>query len=110
MSLWVFVVGFGVLSANPSGPERLQESADLVSGMAWPFAISWWVVADARKRGRKLCYDFGSFVFLAAPFVVPFYLIQTRGLRALLTLLWFGVMLAIAGIVLLILTIASGNF
>lgn len=48
-----------------------------------------WVMADARKRGRRLCHDYDSFVFFAWPIVVPIYLFQTRGARAFLTLLCF---------------------
>jgi hypothetical protein len=63
-------------------------------------------VTDARKRGRKLCYDFDSFVFFAGLVVVPVYLFQTRGVRAFLTLLCFGGMLltgAVLGAVILFL-------
>jgi hypothetical protein len=48
------------------------------------------VIADARKRGRRLCYDFDSFVFFIWPIIVPVYLFQTRGVRAFLTLLCFA--------------------
>ena len=54
------------------------------------FVIASWVIADARKRGRRLSYDYDSFVFFASLIVVPIYLFQTRGMRAFLTLLCFA--------------------
>ena len=55
------------------------------------------VTADARARGRSLCYDFDTFILFAWPIVLPCYLFQTRGLRAFLSLLYFaGLCLAAA--------------
>lgn len=48
------------------------------------------VYADAQSRGKSLCYDYDTFAFFAWPLVVPYYLFQTRGARALLTMLYFG--------------------
>ena len=94
--LWICVVGFSAISTLGQGETSFR--ADIASRLTLPFLLAWWVVADARKRGRKLCYDFDSFVFFAGPFVVPVYLFQTRGLSAFLTLLWFGGMLISGGI------------
>jgi len=88
--LWFLVIACGVASAL--GPEGagMPKRAGLVANVAFPLAIATWVMADARKRGRKVCYDFDSFVYFAWPVVVPVYLFQTRGLRAFLTLLCFA--------------------
>jgi hypothetical protein len=53
-------------------------------------------MADARKKGRRLCYDYDSFVFFAWPVAAPIYLFQTRGARAFLTLLCFGAVWLVA--------------
>ena len=90
LTLWLYAAVHGVAAAlSPDSPE-LPGRAKLVSTVALPLIVALWVVADARKRGRQLCYDFDSFSYFAWPFVVPFYLFQTRGVRALITLLCFA--------------------
>ncbi len=86
--LWLCAIAHGVASAvSPGG---MPKQAGLASSVAVPLVVALWVVADARKRGCRLCYDYDSFVYFAWLIVVPVYLIQTRGVRALLTLVWFG--------------------
>jgi hypothetical protein len=87
LMLWFCAVAFGVATAI--GPGGIPERAELISSFALSLVIASWVVADARKRGRKICYDFDSFLYFAWPVVVPVYLFQTRGFRAFLTLLCF---------------------
>jgi hypothetical protein len=88
--LWLYAVAHGIASAlGPDGAE-MSNRAGLAASVALPLVISSWVVADARKRGRQLCYDYDSFVYFAWPVVVPIYLFQTRGARAFLTLLCFA--------------------
>ena len=64
--------------------------SDLAQRFAFPIILSSWVAADARARGRTLCYDFDTFVLFAWPIVLPCYLFRTRGPRALLSLLCFA--------------------
>jgi hypothetical protein len=87
--LWLFAIAFGVASSLAPGGQ-LPMRADLASRVALPLIISFWVVVDAQKRRKQLCYDFDSFIFFASPIVVPVYLFQTRGVRAFLTLLCFA--------------------
>ena len=88
--LWLFALGYGVaIGVDPDGP-GLPKRAELIASFTLPFVVASWVMADARKRGRPLCYDYDSFVYLAWPVVVPVYLVQTRGVRAVLTLLCFA--------------------
>ena len=87
LMLWFCIIAWGAAySLAPDG--ELSWRADFALRLALPFVIAFWVSADARKRGRALCYD--SFVFFASPFVVPVYLFQTRGIRAFLTFLCFA--------------------
>ena len=67
--------------------------------LAWPYVISLlicaWVQADAREKGRRLCYDYDMFTFSAWPILTPIYLFQTRGFRAFIPIgififLWIG--------------------
>ena len=88
LMLWLCALAFGV--AHAIAPEgEVSKRADLAFRFALPLVIASWVTADARKRRRDLCYDYDSFVFFV-PYIVPIYLFQTRGVRALLTLLLFA--------------------
>ena len=89
LMLWLSAMAVGLaFSVAPNG--EISKRADLVSRFAVPLVIASWVIADARKRGRGLCYDYDSFVFFVYPIIVPFYLFQTRGIRAFFTLLCFA--------------------
>ena len=54
-------------------------------GLGWAF--SWWVLSDCRARGVPTFIDHGWFVFYAWPFIVPYHLLKTRGLRGCGTIL-----------------------
>ena len=88
--LWLFAAASGVASALDPDGAGVPKRAELVSSVTFQLLVASWVMADARKRGRQLCYDYDSFVYLVWPVVVPVYLFQTRGVRAFLTLLWFA--------------------
>jgi hypothetical protein len=92
LSLWLLPFASAIASAATESGE-LPKRADLVSRVAFSLIMASWVMADADKRGRRLCYDYDAFVFFAWPVVVPVYLFQTRGDRALLTLLCFAAIL-----------------
>ena len=80
--LWLYAIAHGIVAAL-SMPKR----AEIVDAVALSLVVSLWVIADARKRRRTLCYDYDSFVYFLWLFILPVYLFQTRGLRAFLTLL-----------------------
>jgi hypothetical protein len=82
LMLWLYAIASGIMMAVGS-PKR----GDLAAGVAFGFVTAWWVIADARKRGRQLCYDYDSFLYFLSPFLPLIYLFQTRGSRAFLTLL-----------------------
>ena len=87
--LWLYAAAYGVVAAK-AFQGSIASQAESMSGVALSLVISFWVVTDARKRGRQLCYDFDSFLYFAWPVMVPVYLFQTRGLRAFLTLFCFA--------------------
>jgi hypothetical protein len=89
LTLWFCMIAALIISAASPDSRGLSAGADVVSRCAFSGAMAAWVMADARKRGRRLCHDYDSFVFFAWPIVVPIYLFQTRGARAFLTLLCF---------------------
>jgi hypothetical protein len=89
LMLWLYALAFGIVSATIpySG---MSWRVEYVLSIAVSLVIVSWVIADAQKRQRRLCYDYDSFVFFAWAIVVPVYLFQTRGARAFLTLLCFA--------------------
>jgi len=96
LMLWVCAIAFGI--ALGIGPDGMPKRAELASNVALPLVVASWVTADARKRGRRLCYDYDSFVYFAWFVVVPVYLFQTRGVRAFITLLCFAGMWLVVGL------------
>src|ERR1041384_4901395 len=56
-------------------------------GFLW--VIGWWLMRDSRKRGVRWVFDMGFFLYIAWPFIMPYYLIKTRGVKGLLTILIF---------------------
>lgn len=87
--LWFYIFALASLSIL-STCDANRTTADLIAQLAFPLVLSIWVLADAHKRGRKLCYDYGTFVFFAWPVIVPVYLFKTRGIRALITFVCFA--------------------
>ena len=51
--------------------------------------IGWWVRTDSRQRGAMWVYDLGFFLCIAWPFILPYYLVKTRGAKGLLVILAF---------------------
>lgn len=56
-------------------------------GYLW--IVGWWLRKDSRKHGIAWLYDMGMFLNLAWPFVMPYYLLKTRGARGLLMIVIF---------------------
>src|SRR5215212_6171832 len=56
-------------------------------GLLW--AVGWWLRRDSMKRGIGWVFDMGLFLYIAWPFVMPYYLLKTRGARGLLPILAF---------------------
>jgi hypothetical protein len=86
--LWIYF--FALAALLVFSEEDANRTADVIAQLTFPLILSLWVLVDARKRGQQLCYDYGSFVFLAWPIIVPAYLFQTRGFRAFITLICFA--------------------
>jgi len=57
------------------------------AGFLW--IVGWWLLTDSRKRGVGWVYDIGLFLSIAWPFIMPYYLIKTRGAKGLLVILVF---------------------
>ena len=57
----------------------------LLYPLTFLWVIGWWMRRDCRERGVAWVLDMGLFLYMAWPFVMPYYLFKTRGVRALLT-------------------------
>jgi hypothetical protein len=51
--------------------------------------IGWWLRADSRKHQVAWVHDMGLFLIIAWPFILPYYLIKSRGAWGLLNILGF---------------------
>ena len=87
--LWFYAIASGVASGMTRAGD-LPKGANIASRAAFSLILALWVITDAQKRRRSVCYDYDSFVFFAWPVVVPIYLFRTRGLRAFLTVFCFA--------------------
>ena len=68
---------WGIRSAWPTVPSRL----DIMVPLSLYAVASWWVVVDARLRGRAVPLLSQQWFFLAAGLLVPVYVIWSRGWR-----------------------------
>lgn len=95
-----FLAGFRSVLANDDGDARLRLALfrlALKTGVC--VSLSLWCLYDGRIRGKPLSRIGVAVVFLLAPIAVPVYLIWSRGIRGLWTLLLFAsAILAAAGI------------
>lgn len=57
-------------------------------GFLW--VIGYWLQQDSRKHGYRWVYDLGLFLYIAWPFIIPYYLLKTRGLKGLIPILAFA--------------------
>jgi hypothetical protein len=92
-SLTAIVSMYVILDKQP--PDVVQ--AILQSAPA--LFLVYWVVIDARQRRRVPCHDFGFLVGIFFLVAVPWYLVWTRGLRGLLLLGFFLILLLTPAIV-----------
>ena len=96
--LWLYLTAFAIASVVAGGGGALTSRSELISTLALALVVTTWVLRDAQKHGRPLCYDYGTFLFFAWPVIGPVYLFQTRGARALLTILLFVAMCILAAV------------
>ncbi len=96
--LWLSANAYVVVQSLADGGGNASAGLNVVSRWAVAMAATTWVVRDAQKRGRRLCYDYGMFLLFGWPVVAPVYLFQTRGARACITLLCFIGIWLLAGL------------
>lgn len=65
----------------------------LLVTIVWLWTIGWWLMGDLRKQRRCWVYCPGLFLNFAWPVLLPYYLLKTRGARAMIPI---GIMVAIS--------------
>lgn len=63
-----------------------SESALTVASISLCLFILYWVMLDARRRGRVGCHDFGFLMGVFFPVSLVWYLVATRGWRGVVVL------------------------
>jgi hypothetical protein len=102
--LYLFVVTDAIAQGIYAGVQADAPGAFVaLSWVALLWIVGWWLRVDSRKRGVAWVHDMGLFLMVAWPFIMPYYLIKSRGARGLLNILGFvGVYLGAAIIGILI--------
>jgi hypothetical protein len=62
----------------------MPEESGFLWSLSWQSLLVCWVYFDRRGRLFEPPFEFDAFVFFAWPFVLPYYLYKTRGVRGLL--------------------------
>jgi hypothetical protein len=102
--LYLFVVIDAIAQGIYAGFQADAPGAFAVlSWIALLWIVGWWLRVDSRKRGVAWVHDMGLFLMMAWPFIMPYYLVKSRGAWGLLNILGFvGVYLGAAIIGILI--------
>ena len=79
-------VAYGLYSASES---EAPPSFSLMYSLGFFWIVGWWLLVDSRKRGVAWVYDMGLFLSIAWPFILPYYLFKTRGVKGILPILAF---------------------
>jgi hypothetical protein len=88
--LYLFVVIDQIAQGIYAGVEAEPPGAfTLMSWVALLWIVGWWLRVDSRKRRVAWVHDMGLFLMMAWPFIMPYYLIKSRGARGLLIILGF---------------------
>ena len=110
--LYLFVVitqiGFGIYYGRQVDP---PPAFTLIYALALLWIIGWWLRRDSRKHGVPWVYDMGFFLVIAWPFIIPYYLVKSRGVKGLFVILGFlgaYVCAVIIGITISVLATAGG--
>lgn len=89
--LYIFLVvtkiGHGFYLAGADEPPA---AFTLINTLGFLWIIGWWLRRDRPKRSIARVYDIGMFLYIAWPFIMPYYLLKTRGGRGLLVVLGFA--------------------
>jgi hypothetical protein len=88
--LYVFLVITQIVSGFYLASElEPPPSFTLLYALGFLWVVGWWMLSDSRKHGIGWVLDMGLFLYIAWPFILPYYLLKTRGAKGLLVILGF---------------------
>ena len=79
-------IGDGFYIVTEGEPPR---AFTVASGIGLLWILGWWLRRDSRLRGIPWIYDMGMFLYMLWPFIMPYYLIKTRGTWGVIGVLGF---------------------
>jgi hypothetical protein len=89
--LYLFlIIAQGVRGAYLGHDAEPPPAFTLLSALGLLWAVGWWLRRDSMKRGVIWVFDMGLFLYIAWPFLMPYYLLKTRGAKGLLVILAFS--------------------
>lgn len=83
-----FGVSFVEISLNLR-QEELSKRADYAWSFFFIVLVSFWVQKDSKSADFDKPFDFGFFLYLFLPILLPYYLLRTRGIEGIVTFLGF---------------------
>ncbi|MEP6569662.1 MAG: hypothetical protein ABJC10_07810 [Acidobacteriota bacterium] len=90
--LFAFVIisqtGHGIYLVTEGGP---PPAFTVINALGFLWFVGWWLRRDSKARSIPWVYDMGMFLYILWPFIMPYYLLKTRGARGLLVILGFVV-------------------
>ena len=84
--LTLMQIAHGIYFASEIEP---PSAFSLMYSVGFLWIVGWWLLTDSRKRGIAWVYDIGFFLFIAWPFIMPYYLFKTRRAKGLLPIFAF---------------------
>ena|SRR5437763_1469689 len=82
------VIGFGGGACAARGAE-ISPIMRILAYLGFPTLMTYWLRKDGRINETWSVWDFGFFIYMAWPIVVPYHLVRTRRLRGLLPIAAF---------------------
>ena len=82
----IYTVGRAILDLHGVTP---SQGVDLAWSFVFRMILVGWVYFDRRANGFVAPFEFDAFLFFAWIFVLPYYLLRTRGRRGLVLLVGF---------------------
>ena len=80
-------IGEGFYIVTEGEPPR---AFTVASGIGFLWILGWWLFRDSRLRSIPWIYDMGMFLYILWPFIMPYYLLKSRGARGLISILGFA--------------------
>ena len=90
--LYAFVVasqiGHGIYGVTEG---EAPPAFTVITALGFLWIVGWWLRRDSKVRSVSGVYDLGMFLYILWPFIMPYYLLKSRGARGLLAVLGFAI-------------------